>query len=171
VLEGESLVEMGSTRELWVTAFVPEHTAATLVLGETVEVRFNTVGERVTGRLLRAGDFVDPANRSVEMRFVLSRIPQGIRPGSFAVVEVATSEAVEGVEVGEDAAVRLAGGDVVFVVDRPGRYRAVPVTVVPVGEGRIAVQGLQPGVEVVAEGAYFLKAALELAHARDGGEA
>lgn len=170
VLAGEPLVEMGATRSLWVTAYVPEQTAVSLVLGDTVAVSFNTTDERVGARLIRAGDFVDPANRSVEMRFALNRIPSGIRPGSFAVVEVATSGSVEGVEVGADVAVRLGDDDIVFVAEGPGRYRAIPVTVVPLGADRIAVRGIPSGSELVVEGAYSLKAALELVGAGEGGE-
>ncbi len=169
VLPGTPLVEMGRTDLLWVTAFVPEQTASTLQPGDSVVVRFGTVDEVIDARLVRTGNFVDPSNRSVEMRFELARVPVGVRPGSFAVVEVTAAEAMEGVELEEEAAVRLADRDVVFVRRRAGEYRAVNVEVVVLREGRIAVIGLPEGAEVVVEGAYFLKSALE--HTREAAEA
>ena len=69
----------------------------------------------------------------------------------------------EGIEIAAGAAVRLGEGDVVFQVESPGRYRAIPVVVEPTRDGLIAVQGLPANAEIVVEGAYFLKAAIELA--------
>ena len=172
VLPGTPLVELGRTDVLWVTAFVPEQTAGSLFTGDTVEVRFGDGGAAVPAHLVRAGNFVDPANRSVEMRFELVSVPPGVRPGSFAVVSVSTDDAFEGLELDEDAAVRVGDRDVVFVVEGPGSYRAVPVEVTPMRAGRVGVLGVPEGAELVVEGAYFLKAALELsAEAAEGADA
>ena len=169
VLPGAPLVELGSTDVLWVTAFVPETTAAALTPGDRVEVRFRSrPGEVATARLVRMSEWVDPANRSVEARFELEAIPRGIRPGSFATVDVSADSDVPGVELPEEAVVRFGDGDAVFVVEGPRRFRRVDVRSQPLREGRVAVTGLAEGTEVVVEGAYFLKAALELVP--EGGE-
>lgn len=163
VLPGDPLVDLGSTEILWVTAFVPENTAAGLSPGDSVTVQFRSrPGERVRGRLIRMGEWVDPANRSVEVRFELDEIPVGIRPGSFATVDISGDEALIGAELPESAVVRHGDGDVVFVLEGPGRFRRVPVEAHPIREGRIAVVGIPQGADVVVEGAYFLKAALEV---------
>jgi cobalt-zinc-cadmium efflux system membrane fusion protein len=169
VLPGSPLVHMGTTDALWVTAFVPEQTASMLVPGDSVRVRFGAPEPEVSARLVRAANFVDPSNRSVEMRFELESIPHGVRPGSFAVVSVTTSEGYEGVELPDEAAVRLGDRDVVFVLEAPGVYRALTVEVTPMREGRVGVRGVPAGAELVVEGAYFLKAALELAVEAEGG--
>jgi cobalt-zinc-cadmium efflux system membrane fusion protein len=163
VLAGAPLVEVGVTDMLWVTAFVPEQTASILAVGDSVEVRFGGVDQSAWARLIRAGNYVDPTNRSVEMRFELATIPPGVRPGSFAVVSVATSEAFDGLELGDDAAVRVGDRDVVFVVEGPGVYRAIDVEAAPTSDRHVAVRGVPGGAEIVVEGAYFLKAAMELA--------
>lgn len=163
VLPGTPLVELGSTDVLWVTAFVPEMTAAALTPGDRVQVRFRSrPGEVATARLVRMGEWVDPSNRSVEARFELESIPSGIRPGSFATVDVSGETEVPGVELPEAAVVRFGDGDAVFVVEGPQRFRRVDVQSRPIREGRVAVSGVDEGTEVVVEGAYFLKAALEL---------
>lgn len=169
VLPGTPLVELGSTDVLWVTAFLPETTAASLEPGDRVQVRFRSrPGEVAMARLVRMGQWVDPTNRSVEARFELESVPAGIRPGSFATVDVSAESELPGVELPEAAVVRFGDGDAVFVVDGPGRYRRVDVEARPVREGRVAVTGVDEGTEVVVEGAYFLKAALELVP--EGGE-
>jgi cobalt-zinc-cadmium efflux system membrane fusion protein len=162
VLPGTPVVTMGRTDVLWATAFVPEQTASSLGSGDTVRVRFGAPDVEVSAHLVRAGNFVDPANRSVEMRFELEEVPPGVRAGSFAVVSVTTSDVLYGVQLDEESAVRLGERDVVFVADGPGVYRAVTVEVVPTTAGRVAVVGAPEGAELVVEGAYFLKAALEL---------
>jgi RND family efflux transporter MFP subunit len=169
VLPGTPLVELGSTDVLWVTAFVPEMTAAMLATGDRVEVRFRSrPGEVVWARLVRMSEWIDPSNRSVEARFELESIPNGIRPGSFATVDVSAESELPGVELPEEAVVRFGEGNAVFVVEAPGRYRRVDVEARPVREGRVAVTGVDEGTEVVVDGAYFLKAALELVP--EGGE-
>lgn len=173
VLPGAGLVEMGSTHVLWVTAFVPEHTASTSRVGDTVAVRFRSPSDAHTSaRVIGTGNYVDPTNRSVEMRFELDSIPPGVRPGSFATVEVAASSPFVGVEVDEEVAVRLGDTDVVFVTEGPGSFRALTITAIPIGEGRVAVQGLPDGAEIVVKGAFFLKAVMEqLGAGEEGGDA
>lgn len=169
VVAGDPLVEVGSTDVLWVTAFVPENRASTLAVGDAVNVTFDAPPATSTGRLVRAGTHVDPANRSVEMRFELDSIPAGIRPGSFATVGISLSSPEPGVRLDEEAVVRLGDDDVVFVVETHGLYRPVVVSIASHGDGEVAVRGIPDGSEVVVEGAYFLKAAFDAESAEDGG--
>ncbi|NNM33209.1 MAG: hypothetical protein HKO53_09090 [Gemmatimonadetes bacterium] len=60
------------------------------------------------------------------------------------------------------------GQDVVFLVEEPGLFRPWPVSVTPVREGWIAVQGIPPGAAVVTQGAYFLKSAMEVGQDEPG---
>ena len=161
VLPGTPLVEVGAIAPLWVTVFVPENTATALFEGDTVRASFRGLDDRVPAVLVRAGSHVRADTRAVEMRFELLETPRGIRMGSFATVAVPSGEESEGIELPADAAVRMESGDAVFVVDGPGRFRPVPVSISPLAGGHVAVLGLADGAEVVVRGAYFLKAALE----------
>ena len=76
VLPGTPLVTMGRTDILWVTAFVPERTASTLVAGDDVRVRFEGLGVSVAAHLVRAANFVDPA-RMVRLLDDLREIDHG----------------------------------------------------------------------------------------------
>lgn len=170
VVPGTPMVEMGSTDVLWVTAFVPENASSALAPGDSVAVEFrSSPGAAAVGRLVRSGAIVDPANRSVEMRFELQSIPQGVRGGSFATVAINVERAFEGLELAEEAAVRMGSEDVVFVEDAPRVYRAVAVQVTSLSPGRVAVQGVPDGARVVVEGAYFLKSAMDALEATEGG--
>jgi hypothetical protein len=61
----------------------------------------------------------------------------------------------------------MADGEVVFIQETPGRFRARPVKATAIGNGRVAVEGLTAGMVVVTEGAYFVRAALEGAPAEE----
>jgi RND family efflux transporter MFP subunit len=162
VVPGTPLVHLGSTEVLWVTAFVPESTSANLQAGDVVDVSFQIpAGGTARARLVRVGRYVDPDNRSVEMRFELLDPPADVRPGAFATVEVTTTSSFTGVELPEAAAVRMGADDVVFVALGEGRFEPRVVTVRPLRAGFVAVQGLEEGLQVVMEGAYFLKSAAE----------
>lgn len=162
VLPGTPLVHMGATDVLWVTAFVPEGTSAALEPGDEVSVTFRSpAGATARARLVRVGQYVDPQSRSVEMRFELLDPPAQVQPGSFATVDVTTTGAFQGMELPEEAAVRMGTEDVVFVAAGPGAFRAIPVRVTPVRPGTVAVEGVPDGAEVVVKGAYFLKSAME----------
>jgi cobalt-zinc-cadmium efflux system membrane fusion protein len=115
------------------------------------------------------GEWVDPTNRSVEARFELESVPPGIRPGSFATVDLSTESEQLGVELPEEAVVRFGDENAVFVAEGSGRFRRIAVESRPLREGRVAVTGLQEGTEVVVEGAYFLKAALEASMGAEAG--
>lgn len=162
VLPGTPLVHMGSTDVLWVTAFVPEGTSASLEPGDEVTVAFRSPADvSARARLVRVGRHVDPVNRSVEMRFELADPPPGVHPGAFATVDITTTGAFRGMELPEDAAVRMGSRDAVFVEAEAGLFRAVDVTVVPIRPGLVAVEGIPEGARVVVEGAYFLKSTME----------
>ena len=163
VVPGTPLLHLGSTDVLWVTAFVPEGTSAFLQAGDVVEVGFQApAGLTAEARLVRVGQFVDPTNRSVEMRFELIDPPAAIRPGAFATVEMTTTASFLGVELPEAAAVRMGADDVVFVALGGGRFEPRAVTMRSLRPGFVAVEGLEAGVQVVVEGAYFLKSAAEV---------
>ena len=79
----------------------------------------------------------------------------------FASLVLPGGNAVERAVLPDEAVQRMDAGDVVFVQETPGRYRAIPVRATPLGDGRVAVEGLTPGIVVVTTGAYYVRGALE----------
>ncbi len=162
VVPGDPLVEVGSVDHLWATAYVSEDHAARLRPGAEARITLRALpGDTVAGRVIRVGGRVDPATRTVEIRVDVPSPPTGARPGMYATVELRGAESRTAVVVPADAVQFYEGRDVVLVEVTEGRYRPVPVSVMPVGEGRIAVEGIEVGTRVVVEGAYFVRASLE----------
>jgi len=166
VTPGTPLFRVGSDATLWATAYVPESDAVYLEPGGEARVRFRVLPDTVVpGRLISVGRGVDPDTRTVSVRVELGRIPRGVRTGMFVTVGLMEGTAVRGVELPMASVQMVDGREVVFVVDAGGRYRPVDVQTRVSGPGRLVAQGIEDGAQVVVEGAYVLKAALEQARA------
>jgi RND family efflux transporter MFP subunit len=162
VTPGSMLVDLGDPTQLWATGFVPENAAIAVTPGSRVAVVLDAMpGDTIMAKVVRAGGRVDSLRRAVEVRVALDRVPTGVRPGMYASLVLPSGARAERVVLPEAAVQRMADGDVVFVQETPGRFRARPVKAQPLGDGRVAVEGLAGGAVVVTEGAYFVRAALE----------
>lgn len=162
VVPGDPLVEVGALTPLWATAHLPEDHAALLRPGADARITLHAFpGDTLAGRLVRVGSRVDPQTRTVEVRVEVVDPPEGARPGMFARVELLDAERRMGTRVPAEAVQQVGGASAVFVEEGPGRYRAVPVEVHPLGGGQLLVVGLPDPARVVVEGAPFLKAATE----------
>lgn len=161
VTPGTPLVDLGDETRLWATGFVPENAAVLVRPGTPVSVTVDAVPDTIPGRLVRMGGVVDSLRRAVEVRVSLDRVPPGVRPGMFGSVVLPTGARAGRVVLPDAAVQRMAEGDVVFLQETPGRFRAHPVRAVPLDRGRVAVEGLVAGVLVVTRGAYYLRAALQ----------
>ncbi len=161
VTPGTPLVDLGDESQLWATGFVPEHAAVLVRPGTLVAITVDAIPDTIPGRLVRMGGVVDSLRRAVEVRVSLDRVPPGVRPGMFASVVLPAGGRAPRVILPDAAVQRMADGDVVFLQETPGRFRAHPVRAMPLDGGRLAVEGLTPGVLVVTRGAYYLRAALQ----------
>jgi Cu(I)/Ag(I) efflux system membrane fusion protein/cobalt-zinc-cadmium efflux system membrane fusion protein len=162
VTPGAALVDLGDPTQLWATGFVPENAAIAVMPGTRVAIVMDAMpGDTVMAKVVRAGGVVDSLRRAVEVRVALERVPTGARSGMFASMVLPAGARMSRVVLPEAAVQRMADGEVVFVQETPGRFRARPVKSQPLGGGRVAVEGLAAGTVVVTEGAYFVRAALE----------
>jgi cobalt-zinc-cadmium efflux system membrane fusion protein len=161
VTPGTPLVDLGDETQLWATGFVPENAAVLVRPGTQVSITVDAVPDTIPGRVVRMGGMVDSLRRAVEVRVSLDRVPRGVRPGMFASVVLPSGGRAGRVVLPDAAVQRMADGDVVFLQETPGRFRAHPVRAVSLDRGRVAVEGLAAGVIVVTRGAYYLRAALQ----------
>lgn len=162
VTPGTQLLEIGGTRVLWATGFVPENTAANLAPGAEIGVELPALGNQsVRAKIVSMGGMVDAQRRAVEVRGELERVPLGARPGMFATLTLAAGDPAPRTVLPADAVQRTLEGEVVYVEVEPGRYRAQPVTAVPVGDARVAVDGIAEGTRVVVRGGYVLRSVAE----------
>jgi membrane fusion protein, heavy metal efflux system len=166
VLPGTPLVEIGSTRRLWVSGALPETLAGQVRVGDPVTLTFPALpGMEAEGTVLSMGAQVDPLLRTLDLRVQAEAMPDGVRLGMQATMRVgrdaAPSSPEAGVRVPVAALQRDGAGFVIFVSEGDGDFRAVPVQVLERGITTALVVGIAAGTPVVTEGAYTLRAVLE----------
>ncbi len=143
---------------VWAAADVPEISIRLVRIGERFEVRLNAFpGEVFQSRVTRIADSVDPANRTLKVWAELDNRSGRFRPEMFGTVRHVEAEQEMPV-VPAGAVVQMEGRESVFVLEAPGRFRAVQVRTGKRSNGRIpVVEGLKPGQSVVADGAMLLR--------------
>ncbi|MED6335889.1 MAG: efflux RND transporter periplasmic adaptor subunit [Planctomycetota bacterium] len=138
---------------------LPEAPGALLELAASPERTFDVL-EELGGRLVHIGREVDPATRTVPVRFELSN-PDGIlRAGMFADVFLPPASAVEAPALPRSAVVTDRGQAVAFVLlDGETFERRVLELGIRDGEWIEVRSGVAPGERVVSSGATLVKLA------------
>lgn len=161
-----NLFVVADLRHVWITVDVYEADLSRVRQGAAVVVSPAALeGQTFPGRVTYAGGVVDPASRTFKVRVELENPGQRLRPGMFAQVRIATPAAVPVAgappSVPEIAVQELNGKQVVFVArGATGRFVAREVTLGPRSAGGLVAvtSGIKPGEQVVARGAFQLKA-------------
>ena len=94
VQEGFAMFEVADLHTVWVQAQVYEQQLGLIHLGQEVEARVEAFpGKSFPGKVEFVQPHLDPATRTVEVRFALENPGHGLRPGMFATVTLKTSVA------------------------------------------------------------------------------
>ncbi len=160
VEEGDFLLRLVDTSKVHVVGAVPESMTAVL---RTIGDADLLLAERPPvplGRAVAIGDVVDPATRTVEVRYKLDnreqRLPvgRGIRLRLF----IGAAEALPAVP--ESAVVQDGGRPVVFVQSGGESFQRRPVRLGNREGGYVhTLEGVEPGERVVSRGAYLIRLA------------
>jgi RND family efflux transporter MFP subunit len=162
VVVGAPLVELGDARRLWVTGYIPENAAIHVTRGTAVEVVMGALQDvRLPARVVRIGGEVDSLRRALEVRVELERTPEGIRPGMFASIVLPAADVSLRPVLPADAVQRLPDGEVIFVQEEPGLFRARSTQSTPLSDGRVALDDLPRHLVVAVAGAYSIRAVMQ----------
>ena len=160
------LFTVADLRHVWITVDIYETDYGRVRNGASAQVVPSALpADTFPGKVTFAGGIVDSVSRTIKVRVQVENESQGLRPGMFAQVRIATPRKPgEGtITVPELAVQDLDGAPVVFVADsRPGRVAVRRVAIgARTGGGMLAVrEGLRPGERVAVKGAFQLKAEL-----------
>jgi cobalt-zinc-cadmium efflux system membrane fusion protein len=158
------LVTVADLSRLWVLADVYERDLGRVSVGVGATVRLVASPARAyRGQVTHVGELVDPATRTVKLRIVVDNAGLELKPEMFVRVTVEGPAAAAPV-LGVPASALLSDGEASAVVVALGQGRFQRRTVELGGEqdGRVRIlSGLKAGEQVVAEGALFLKAAID----------
>ena len=163
VAGGQPVLVLGATADGWVVrAALADRDAVRVDLGDGAAISFDAFpGRRFEGRVTRIGSSADPQTGTFEVEIEVA--PGGARfvRGLVAKVELAIGGADDAPRtvVPVTAIVEADGpAGVVYVLDPAGDVaRRREVTVGPIAGGRVVVlAGLEPGEQVVTDGAAWL---------------
>lgn len=152
----ESLATVADTATMWAICAIGERDANRVSKGHSLRLDLGG-GESAIGVVTWVSPEVDPRTRMVSARAEVSNENGRLRANQFLDATIIAGAPRSSVMVPRDAVQRVEGREVVFLRARAGTY--LPRVVERYGEGDpVAVRGkIEPGDEVVVEGAVLLR--------------
>ena len=162
VTPGTPLFVVSDLGQLWALAEIDEGRLGLVSVGRPVTIRVAAYPDTAfPGRIALIGDTVNPRTRRVVVRAVVPNPDGRLKPGMFATAVFETTAPRRVVVVPAAAAQDVEGRTALFVEERPGVFRARPVTLGPERDGSVEVlAGLKAGERTVTAGAFLLKSHL-----------
>jgi cobalt-zinc-cadmium efflux system membrane fusion protein len=152
------LLEVADLSKMWANLEIAEIDAASVRPGQRVRVQIEALrGATREGTIARIGSSVDPATRTVRARVELPNKDRSLKAGLFLRAAIDVSDAHDAVLVPRDAVQRAEGHSLVFVRTGKGVFKPISVELAEASGDWVAVNGIDPGAEVVTTGAFLLK--------------
>lgn len=162
VSSGDEVFRISNLSSLWMMASVNEADLQYLQVGQPVRVLVRAYPDRpFPGRILRLGEGLDPATRTLRVRVLVPNQGGLLKPEMYASAEVQRNKTREALVIPESAGQDLNGQRVVFVRTAPERFEPRLVEIRSLAGGNMeVVSGLRPGDLVVIKGSFLLKSEL-----------
>lgn len=160
----KTLFRIGDLSRLWLVVQSPERDSLRVRPGAAAEITLAAMpGRKLRGTIDWVGREVDPHSRTVPVRIVLPNEGGQLKPGMFATAWLATGgEGEKVVSVPTIALQRMDEQWVVFLPQGEGKFEVRPVERGrDIGDNVAVLSGLKAGENVVAEGAFILRAEAE----------
>jgi len=156
---GDEMFTLSDTRRLWMIGAANEGDLSAIITGQLVRIQVRAYPNReFAGRVLRLGEHLDPATRTLQIRIEVPN-PQGLlKPEMYATASVQQSSRRSALVVPGEAIQEIDGVPIVFVQETEKEFRVR--TVEPgqhTGGGIEIIQGLKRGEAVVVKGSFVLK--------------
>lgn len=157
----EAVFTIADLSKVWVEANLTEDLLAKVKLGAAATITVGAYpGERFTGRVAYLASALDKDTRTTPARIEVVNKDGRLKPEMFANAIIATGGKSVAMSVPNDAILLLQGQPTVFVAEHGG-FEARAVETGEKLSGRTVIKsGLKAGEQVVAAGAYALKARL-----------
>jgi cobalt-zinc-cadmium efflux system membrane fusion protein len=158
----DTLVVVGESEQVWLTADIYERDVGKVHVGDDVHVTSIAFPGRIfAGKVDQLGAIVDPERHVLEARIVLPNEDGALKPGMTASARIlgATSGDAGTVMVVPRGAVQTVDGQpFVFVEKKAGEYAMRPIERGDQIENDVEVlRGVSPDDSIVSDGAFILK--------------
>jgi RND family efflux transporter MFP subunit len=159
VNEASDLMIVANLDTLWAIAEAPQQQASSARVGQQVEIKVSTFGDRrFTGRVVHIGETLSAETRTAQVRCLVQNPRGDLKPEMYATISIASEKDEEVVAAPGEAVIEMQGEQAVFVALGDGLFEKRPVQTGRQQNGRIEITGgLQPGERVVTRGCFFIK--------------
>jgi RND family efflux transporter MFP subunit len=165
--QGDQVFQIIDMQTVWIEARVSEYDLAKVEQAPGASYRLSAYPDELRpilgsggGRLVDVGVVVDPANRTLPVRYEVPNREHRLRIGMFAEVLVETHRREQALAVPSEALIDDSGESTVYVQHSGETFEKRPVkTGIRDGDWVEIVEGLSPGERVVAQGAFALRLA------------
>jgi cobalt-zinc-cadmium efflux system membrane fusion protein len=151
------LFKVADLSTVWAVGDVPEQIARNVMVGQHVKIQVPALEDIVLdGLIVFVADTVNPLTRTVMVRTVVENPDRKLKPAMLASMRIIESPR-ELLVIPEEAVVREANRDYVYLAEGNNRFLRVPVELAPeISNVRPVIAGLAAGQNIVVSGAYDL---------------
>ncbi len=156
-----------NTNTVWVDGQIYEKDIPNLSK-KTDAVFITTVypGEKFIGKVIYIGQVVDEQTRTITIRCEFNNLRGKLKPQMFGEIEIPISKDAKAITLPEDAVIKDAGNEYVFIKNNAGgivhEFKVRKIVAGTNLNNRIEVKdGLKPGENVVIKGSFYLKSEMK----------
>lgn len=155
---GDQLFTVADLSQVWVVGSLPEQTARTVQVGQSVEIQVPAHSQKSwSGRIVFVGDTINPETRTVTIRTEVDNASRALKPQMLATLRL-VGQSVRQPTIPTASVVREGDRDHVYVQtgERTFRFTAVELGPADAHGQRPILKGVTEGTPVVVEGAFHL---------------
>ncbi|KQB55901.1 MULTISPECIES: efflux RND transporter periplasmic adaptor subunit [Acidovorax] len=155
----EAVFTIADLSKVWIEANLTDDLLSKVKTGAAATVTVGAYpGERFSGRVAYIANVLDKDSRTIAARIEVPNKDGRLKPEMFATANIATGGQLEAISVPDGAILLLQGQPTVFVSEG-GSFQPRAIETGEKISGRTVIKsGLKPKEQVVAAGAYALKA-------------
>tara|TARA_R110002033_G_C3884291_1_gene238266 strand:+ start:1143 stop:2330 length:1188 start_codon:yes stop_codon:yes gene_type:complete len=158
------LMRIVNLDEMYIEVEVPESYISNVVKGKKVEVEIPVLGKTIETKIRQASDFINPANRTFKAEIEVANKDKDIKPNLTARLKINDYTSDNAILIPQSVISENADGEqyVYVVTDKNAKgigtvKRIIIVTGKTQGDVIEVLKNLEPGVEIVKEGARSVK--------------
>jgi len=156
---GRMLFEISDESTIWVEARLMPEQASQVRVGAHASVEVK--GKQVNGKVIQVHHALDEQTRTLGVRIEIQNANDFLHPGLFVQARINGSDIEQALAVPTDAILRSPDGDwQIFIEHEPNKFEPSEVEIIRNVGDLTVIEGLEPGVKVVTQGAFFLQSEL-----------
>ncbi len=156
---GREIFVISDESALWVEAKLTPAQVKDIAVGSTASI---VSGEqRLSGKVVQIHHALDEDTRTLGVRIEVANPDDELHPGVFVQAQISSRNTEQALAVPVNAVLRSPDGDwAVFIEHEQGEFEPQEIEVVKTVGNLTIIEGLEPGVRVVTQGAFFVQSEL-----------